>query len=271
MKITESINENSRGIDLKSTVEILKIINDEDKNVASAVEKALPEIEKAVELLVKTVKNNGRIFYIGAGTSGRLGIVDAAECPPTFGVSHEMFQGIIAGGRSSVFKAREFCEDKEQMGATDLARHSFNSKDAVVGLSCSGSTPYVLGALKKAKLTGAASVAVICNPEGTLSEYADVTIRVITGPEVLTGSTRMKAGTGEKMVLNMLSTATMIRTGRVSGNMMADMQISCKKLENRAAQMLIDNVGVSRQTAVNLIKKYNGNLRTAMENAKCRN
>ncbi|OGV50697.1 MAG: N-acetylmuramic acid 6-phosphate etherase [Lentisphaerae bacterium GWF2_44_16] len=271
MKITESINENSRDIDLKSTVEILKIINDEDKKVAFAVEKALPEIEKAVDMLVTIVKNNGRIFYIGAGTSGRLGIVDAAECPPTFGVSHKMFQGIIAGGRSSVFKAREFCEDKEQMGATDLARHSFNSKDALVGLSCSGSTPYVLGALKKAKSIGASSIVIMCNPEGTLSEYADVTIRVITGPEVLTGSTRMKAGTGEKMVLNMLSTATMIRTGRVSGNMMADMQISCKKLENRAVQMIVATTGVSPEKANELISKNNGNLRTAMEEAKCRN
>lgn len=271
MKITESANEKSSGIDQRPTSEILKIINDEDKKVARAVEKALPEIEQAVELLVKTVKNKGRIFYIGAGTSGRLGIVDAAECPPTFGVSCEMFQGIIAGGKSAVFKAREFCEDKERMGASDLARRNFKSKDAVVGLSCSGSTPYVLGALKKAKHMGAASIAVICNPEGALLEYADVAIKVVTGPEVITGSTRMKAGTAEKMVLNMLSSSTMIRTGRVSGNMMSNMQISCKKLEERAAQMIVKSVGISTEKAIELIRKNKNNLRKALEAAKCRN
>ncbi len=271
MKITETVNENSRDIDKKPVAEILKIINDEDKQVALAVEKALPEIAAAVELLVKNVENRGRIFYIGAGTSGRLGIVDAAECPPTFGVPHEMFQGIIAGGKNAVFRAREFCEDKEYMGASDLARRGFTANDAVVGLSCSGSTPYVLGALKKAKILGAAAIAVICNPDGTLAQAADVTIRVVTGPEVIAGSTRMKAGTAEKMVLNMLSTATMIRTGRVFGNAMADMQISCKKLEGRAVRIITNATGATPSRAAELISKNRGNLRKALEEAKCLN
>ena len=271
MKVTEAVNENSLDIDSKPVSEILKIINDEDKKVALAVEKALPEIEQAVELLVKTVENGGCIFYIGAGTSGRLGIVDAAECPPTFGVSDETFQGIIAGGKRAVFKAREFCEDKEHMGAVDLGKRGFSSKDSVVGLSCSGSTPYVLGALKKAKSIGATSIAVICNPEGILTEHADVAIRLVTGPEVITGSTRMKAGSAEKMAVNMLSTATMIRTGRVCGNMMADMQISCKKLEERAVQMIVKSTGVSQGKAIELISKNNGNLRKTLKDAKCQN
>jgi N-acetylmuramic acid 6-phosphate etherase len=269
--ITESVNRDSLDIDRKNTGEILEIINDNDKQVAFCVEKALPQIEQAVELLVKTVNNGGRIFYMGAGTSGRLGIVDAAECPPTFGVAPEMFQGIIAGGKSAVFSAREFCEDKEHMGAVDLARHGFSAKDALVGLSCSGRTPYVLGALKKANSLGAVSIAVICNPDGVLAGYADVAVKVVTGPEVIMGSTRMKAGTAEKMILNMLSTATMIRTGRVSGNMMADMQISCGKLKERAVHMLMIRAGISEEKAGVLIKKHNGNVRKAMEEAEILN
>jgi len=164
--ITETINKESMDIDRKSTGEMLKIINNNDKQVATAVEHALPEIEQAVEQLVQTVKNGGRIFYIGAGTSGRLGIVDAAECPPTFGVDAGMFQGIIAGGKGAVFQAREFCEDKEHIGSRDLMRRGFSKKDVVVGLSCSGRTPYVLGAIKKANSLGAKSIAVVCNPKG---------------------------------------------------------------------------------------------------------
>jgi N-acetylmuramic acid 6-phosphate etherase len=266
--ITETINKESLDIDRKNTGEILKIINNNDKQVALCVEKALPQIEDAVELLVKTVKQGGRVFYIGAGTSGRLGITDAAECPPTFGVAHEMFQGIIAGGKEAVFRAREFCEDKEYMGARDLLRRGFSTRDAVVGLSCSGRTPYVLGALKKAKSLGAAAIAVICNPEGILAEHADVAVKVVTGPEVIMGSTRMKAGTAEKMILNMLSTATMIRTGRVSGNMMADMQISCEKLKMRAVRMLEMSTGISAEVAAALIEKHEGNVRKAMNEAR---
>lgn len=266
--ITETLNKDSLDIDRKSTAEILKIINENDKKVAFSVEQAIPQIKQAVDLLVQTVNNGGRVFYIGAGTSGRLGIVDAAECPPTFGVDHEMFQGIIAGGRNAVFRAREFCEDKESMGKSDLARRGFCSHDAVVGLSCSGRTPYVLGALKKAKEIGAVTITVICNPEGILTQYADVAIKLVTGPEVIMGSTRMKAGTAEKMVLNMLSTATMIRTGRVVGNMMAGMQISCEKLKQRAIRMLSVSTGINEGDAVLLLKKHKGNVRKAMDEAR---
>ena len=266
--ITETINKDSLDIDRKDTGEILKIINDNDKQVALCVAKVMPQIEQAVELLVKTINNGGRIFYIGAGTSGRLGIVDAAECPPTFGVDPEMFQGIIAGGKGAVFRAREFCEDKEHMGAMDLARRGFSGQDALVGLSCSGRTPYVLGALRKANSLGAVSVVIICNPDGILVKHADVAIKVVTGPEVIMGSTRMKAGTAEKMILNMLSTATMIRTGRVSGNMMADMQISCEKLKERAIRMITMSTGISEGKAGFLIEKHNGNVRKAMEKAR---
>lgn len=268
MKVTESINPESIDIDLKSTAEIVRIINDNDKKVALAVEKALPEIAAAVDMLAKRIKNGGRVFYIGAGTSGRLGIVDAAECPPTYGVPAGMFQGIIAGGKSAVFKAREFCEDKENMGAADLMRHGFSGKDTVVGLSCSGRTPYVLGALKKARSLGAKAISIICNPEGVLCDHSDISIRLITGPEVITGSTRMKAGTAEKMVLNMLSTGAMIKCGHVCGNLMADMQISCEKLRLRAINMIAVSNKIAPEKAEEILRRNKNHVRNAMNEAR---
>lgn len=267
MRISEQINPDNAGIDKKKTGEILKIINDNDKQVASAVEKVLPEIEKAVDLIVARLKKGGRLFYIGAGTSGRLGVADAAECPPTFGVAHEKVTAIMCGGRGAVFKAREGKEDMTAMGGRDLLRNGLTRKDAVVGVSSSGRTPYVLGALKKAKEKGAAAIALICNPEGSVCEYADVAIKVVTGPEVIAGSTRMKAGTAQKMILNMISTTTMIRLGKVTGNMMTDMQISCGKLVERAKYMIMESSGVDENTAAKLLEKNNNNVKKAIDEA----
>ena len=257
---TESIAKENADLDSMSALEIVTLINQNDHTVAEAVQEVLPKIAEAVEILVHALDNGGRLFYIGAGTSGRLGIVDASECPPTFGTPHEMVQGIIAGGKSAMFRAREGCEDKEWMGARDLARRNVCNRDVVCGLSTSGRTPYVLGALRKARKVGARTIAVYCNPAGIVGPEADVAIVPVTGPEVVAGSTRMKAGTAEKMVLNMLTTATMVRMGKVSGNMMTNMQISCEKLRFRAVQIIMAKLEITESEAWRLLEESSDDL-----------
>jgi len=264
-RITEQLNPDSVDIDSKSIPEILRIINANDRQVADAVARALPSIAEAVAVIVRRLEGGGRLFYVGAGTSGRLGIVDAAECPPTFGVSPELVQGVIAGGNRAVFRAREGCEDNERMGGRDLLRRGLCERDVVVGLSSSGRTPYVRGALRKARELGVSTIALICNESGSVCDYADVAISVVPGPEVITGSTRMKAGTAQKMVLNMLSTATMIRLGRVTGNMMTDMKVSCSKLRERARRMVMRMARVDADTADRALEEAQGDVRAAIE------
>ena len=265
---TEAVDPRFADLDRKSSLEIVALINEEDRTVADAVAKVLPEIAAAVDLLVEAFAQGGRLFYVGAGTSGRLGIVDASECPPTYGTSPEMVQGIIAGGKGTVFQAREGCEDREDAGARDLARRGVGPKDVVCGLSCSGRTPYVAGALRKARSVGARTLAVYCNREGTLGQLADVAIVPVTGPEVVAGSTRMKAGTAEKMVLNMLTTAAMVRSGRVAGNMMTHMNVSCEKLRYRATGILMRRLGISAEEAAGRLEAAGNNLGAALATAK---
>lgn len=264
MMITESINPDSVNIDQKNSLEIVQIINRNDQQVASAVEKVLPEIARAVDLIVEAFQKGGRLFYIGAGTSGRLGIVDAAECPPTYGVDPELVQGLIAGGNEAVFRAKEFAEDDPVQGWLDLQARGFTAKDVLVGLATSGRTPYTCGALKEARKIGAVTIAVFCNPDGVIREHAQISIVPVVGPEVVTGSTRMKAGTAQKMVLNMLSTASMIRSGRVIGNLLADMKISCGKLQQRAVALLMRLADVSAEQAQQALEESGGVIRSAL-------
>lgn len=258
---TESVDPALADLDKLSALEIVREMNDRDRGVAEAVARVLPAIARAVEMIVEAMGNGGRLIYIGAGTSGRLGIIDAAECPPTFGVSPEWVQGIIAGGKSAVFRAREGCEDRADMGARDLARRDLATRDVVCGLTTSGRTPYVLGGLRYARRVGARTIAVFCNPEGPVAEFADVAIVPVTGSEILAGSTRLKAGTAEKMVINMLSTASMIKLGRVSGNQMTHMHISCEKLRYRALQMIMGRLGVDEARARTLLAEAGDDLR----------
>lgn len=266
--ITESQNLSSRGIDRMSVPDILRLMNENDKMVALAVEKTLPEIAKAVELAVKALKHGGRMFYVGAGTSGRLGVADAAECPPTYGVDPETVQAMIAGGRTAVFKSKEGAEDNEKMGGRDLTRRKISAKDLVVGLSASARTPYVCGALRKAKSVGASTVAIVNNSEGSVAKLADVVICPIVGPEVIMGSTRLKAGSACKMVLNMISTTTMIRLGRVRGNLMVNMQLSCGKLRERACRMLAIESGIDENTASDILSRHNYDFQKALASLK---
>lgn len=266
--VTEQVNPASADIDKKSSLQIVQVINDTDKTIADAVERVLPEVAAAVDLIVAALRGGGRLFYIGAGTSGRLGIIDAAECPPTFGVSPDTVQGIIAGGPDTVFRAREGCEDDADAGGHDLAQRGLSAKDVVVGISTSGRTPYVCGALIYARQIGTRTIGLLCNPDGAMVRHADVAIRVVVGPEVITGSTRMKAGTAEKMVLNMLSTASMIRMGRVTGNQMTDMQITCGKLRERAARVVMTLANVDEPVAQMALEKADGNVKTAVEIAR---
>lgn len=244
--ITESINNRTNNIDEKSPSEVLKIINEEDKKVAYAVEKELPNIEKALEKIIKSFKKGGRLFYIGAGTSGRLGMLDAAECPPTFGTPYNQVIGIIAGGRDALICAIEGAEDSLELGETDLKEKELTPDDVVVGIAASGRTPYVIGALKYAKKVGATTVSLSCNEKPLIGEYADVSITPIVGPEIITGSTRMKAGTAQKMVLNMLSTASMIGIGKVYGNLMVDVKPTNEKLIQRAKRIVMMATGADK-------------------------
>lgn len=262
---TEQRNPKSMDIDAKSTAEILKIINDEDKTVPFAVEKEIPYIEKAVEVIIKALKNGGRLLYFGAGTSGRLGVVDASECPPTFGTPFGLIEGFIAGGREAMFKAQEGAEDYEENGAKDVLAAKVNSKDVVCGIAASKRTPYVIGAIKKAKELGAATLFVTSNPRENFNlTEVDIAICPYVGPEVLMGSTRMKSGTAQKLVLNMLTTTAMIRMGKVYENMMIDLQMTNKKLVERSKRIVMTITGISYDEAADYLQKAHGHVKTAL-------
>lgn len=262
-RITES-ESRFQHLDQMSTQEILKGMNDEDKTVPFAVEKEIPMIEKFVDLAVIRMQTGGRLFYIGAGTSGRLGIVDASECPPTFGIEHGIVNGIIAGGDSAIRKAVEFAEDDTTQGWKDLSAFKLTSNDILVGIAASGGTPYVLGAIEEAKKMGMLTAGISCNPGSKLSQITNIAITPVVGPEFVTGSTRLKSGTAQKLVLNMISTAIMIKLGRVKGNRMVDMQLSNNKLVKRGTEMVIQATGLNEEEANNLLLKH-GSVRSAVD------
>lgn len=250
-----------------SVSELLSNINNEDKTVALAVEKSLPQIEALTEQIVNKLQNGGRLFYLGAGTSGRLGVVDASECPPTFGVPHELVVGIIAGGDIAIRKAVEFAEDSKNQGWLDLQEHNITDKDVVVGIAASGTTPYVISALEKCNENNIITGCISCNKNSPLGHVSKFPIEVIVGPEFVTGSSRMKAGTAQKLVLNMLSTATMIQLGKIKGNKMVDMQLSNNKLVERGQKMLAKELNIDLTEASELLIQF-GNVRNAIKNYK---
>lgn len=255
--VTEKRNLNTKDIDKVSTLEMVKKINDEDKLVAYAVEKELPQIANAIDKIAEAINNDGRLIYCGAGTSGRLGILDASECPPTYGVSPELVQGIIAGGMEAIFKAKEGGEDSKELCVEDLRNMNFTKGDVLVGIAASGRTPYVIGGLEYANSIGAVTVGVTCNPQSDIAAVAKIAISPVVGPEVITGSTRMKAGTAQKMVLNMLSTGAMVKTGKVYGNLMVDVKATNEKLVERAKHIVIEATEVSREKAEAVLEETN--------------
>lgn len=265
-KTTEA-ESNHHNLENKSVEELLAGINNEDKTVPFAVEKVIPNITILVEEIVKKLKNGGRLFYMGAGTSGRLGIVDASECPPTFGVEHGLVVGLIAGGDAAIRKAVEFAEDDATQGWKDLQDHKINKNDVVIGIAASGSTPYVIGALEKCNENGISTGCITCNKGSKLSEVSKFPIEVVVGPEFVTGSTRMKSGTAQKLVLNMISTAVMIKLGKVKGNKMVDMQLSNDKLVDRGTQMIMNELHIDYQTANKMLLEF-GSVRKAVDSYK---
>lgn len=269
MTFTKTTEQSSKYEHLEKmpVADLLRNINNEDKTVPLAVEKALPQIEKLVEKIVEKMKEGGRLFYIGAGTSGRLGIVDASECPPTFGVPFDLVIGIIAGGDTAIRKAVEFAEDDREQAWKDLQEWDINEKDVVIGIAASGTTPYVIGGLQKCIEKNITTGSISCNAESPLSKTSYFPIDVVVGPEFVTGSSRMKAGTAQKLVLNMISTSTMIQLGRVKGNKMVDMQLSNHKLVGRAVRMIMEELSVSETEAKSLLEKYK-NVRNSIENYK---
>ncbi len=261
---TERRNPRSRGIDRKSTLEILRVLNGEDARVAVAVRRELPDITRAVDAIVTALRSGGRLIYVGAGTSGRQAVLDAAECPPTFGTSPSMVQAIIAGGARALRIASEDAEDLAVTGAQELRRVSVSRRDVVVGISASGTTPFVLGALKFARRNGARTIAITANPGSAVSRAADIAIEPDTGPEAISGSTRLKAGTAQKMVLNMLSTASMVRLGRVYDNSMVHLALTNGKLRRRGMQMLRAITGASASAAEHALRQTAHNLPAAI-------
>ncbi|SKC36857.1 N-acetylmuramic acid 6-phosphate etherase [Maledivibacter halophilus] len=262
--VTESINENTKNIDQLDTINIVKAINNEDKKVALAVEKELPNISKAVDIISNKLREGGRLIYIGAGTSGRLGILDASECPPTFGVDPNMVIGLIAGGDKAIRSAVEGAEDSKEKAIDQLKNIKFNSKDILVGIAASGRTPFVIGGLEYAKEINTVSIGITCNPNSEISKIADVSISPVVGPEVISGSTRMKAGTAQKMVLNMLTTASMIKLGKVYKNLMVDLQAKNLKLIERCKKIVIQATDVNKDTATNYLEKTDYNVKLAI-------
>lgn len=261
---TESRNQNTLDIDRVSTIEMVKKINDEDKKVAEAVEQELPHIAKAIDEIVLRIKKGGRLIYIGAGTSGRLGILDASECPPTYGVSEELVQGIIAGGQEAIFRAKEGAEDSKELAVEDLKSKGLNENDTVVGLAASGRTPYVIGGLEYANEIGALTVSITCNANSSVAKEANIAISPVVGAEVVTGSTRLKSGTAQKLVLNMLSTGTMIKLGKVYGNLMVDVQSTNEKLVERAKKIVSEATGVNIEEADKYLKETNSDVKLAI-------
>ncbi|MTI40464.1 N-acetylmuramic acid 6-phosphate etherase [Fulvivirga lutimaris] len=263
MKTTETPS-NYDGLEGMSVRDLLVNINNEDSTVPKAVMRAMPQIEALVPEIVKQLKKGGRLFYIGAGTSGRLGVLDASEIPPTFGMAHGVVIGLIAGGDSAIRKAVEFAEDDTEQAWKDMLEHQINHKDVVIGLAASGSTPYVIGGVNKAKEQGLITGCITCNRDSDLAKAVTFPIEVVVGPEFVTGSTRMKSGTAQKLVLNMISTASMIQLGRVKGNKMVDMQLSNNKLVDRGARMLMEELCIGREEAEELLKKH-GSVRQVIE------
>jgi N-acetylmuramic acid 6-phosphate etherase len=263
IRVTEQ-DSNYYNIDQMSVAEILENINKEDKTVPLAVERALPQIEKLSQAVAERMQNGGRLFYIGAGTSGRLGVVDASECPPTFGVPFDFVVGIIAGGDKAIRKAVENAEDDSEQAWLDLKLYDINEKDCLIGLAASGTTPYVIGGLNTARKHGILTGCIVCNEGGPIAAESDFPVEVVVGPEFLTGSTRMKSGTAQKLVLNMLSTTVMIRLGKVKGNKMVDMQLTNHKLVDRGTQMVMDELNIDHDLAADLLIKH-GSVRKAVE------
>ncbi|GFN34600.1 N-acetylmuramic acid 6-phosphate etherase [Tepidimicrobium xylanilyticum] len=261
---TEQINERTQDLDILPIREALEIMNEEDQKVAIAVKKEIPQIEKAVKAVIETFNNSGRLIYVGAGTSGRLGVLDAVECPPTFGTPPEMVQGLIAGGEEAFVKAIEGAEDSMELGADDLKNIGLNSKDIVVGIAASGRTPYVKGALNYAKEIGCKTVAIACNKNSEIGAIADIAIEVVVGPEVLAGSTRLKAGTAQKLVLNMISTISMVGLGKAYKNLMVDVQLNNIKLQSRAENIVVVATGVDRKIARETLEKAGGSVKLAI-------
>ncbi len=264
MRTTES-SSNYNNLESMPLTELLFNMNREDKKVPDAVEKAIPQIEALIEQIVKNMEQGGRLFYIGAGTSGRLGILDASECPPTYGVPHGLVVGLIAGGDTAIRKAVEFAEDDLEQAWKDLEEYDINEKDSLIGIAASGSTPYVIGGLKTAREKGILTGCIVCNKDSNVAKEAEYPVEVVVGPEFVTGSTRMKSGTAQKLVLNMISTSVMIQLGKVKGNKMVDMQLSNTKLVDRATRMVMEELGIEKNEAETLIQKY-GNVRNAIDN-----
>lgn len=262
-KITESDSKYTQ-LENMSVKELLTNINKEDKTVPLAIGKIIPKVEKLVNVIVKKIRSGGRLFYIGAGTSGRLGIVDASECPPTYGVPQGIVIGLIAGGDKAIRKAVEFAEDDTEQGWKDLQQYKINTKDVVIGIAASGTTPYVMGALKKCNSKGIATACITCNPGSPVSQEANYPLVAIVGPEFVTGSTRMKAGTAQKLLLNMISTSVMIKLGHVRGNKMVDMQLSNNKLVDRGNKMIMRELNMSYSKAKALLRQY-GSVRKAVD------
>ncbi len=261
---TEQQNQNTLDIDCKSTLEIVDIINKEDLNAIKAVHEEHYNVTKAVDLIVSSFKKGGRLFYVGAGTSGRLGVLDASECPPTFGTAPELVRGIIAGGDDALKRSIEGAEDKHEDGELAITDNGITPLDTVIGIATSGTTPFVHGALIQANSIGATTIFLCCNPDINPTDEVDVIIRPITGPEVITGSTRMKAGTATKLILNTLTTASMIKMGKVYENLMVDLQVKNKKLKDRAERIIMTVTQLDRDEADKLLKKAQGNVKSAI-------
>jgi N-acetylmuramic acid 6-phosphate etherase len=268
-RLTEQRNPRSTRIDQLTTIEIVDLINAEDRMVAQAVSEEREQIAKCIDLVVDTFKRGGRLFYVGAGTSGRLGVLDAAEMPPTYGTDPELVQGIIAGGYAALVRAQEGAEDVPNAGGRDLEERGIDNQDFVLGIATSGTTPYVHGALRRARELGARTGFLLCTyPSEELQRTHDVVIAPLVGPEAITGSTRMKAGTATKLVLNTITTAAMVRMGKVYGNLMVDLQVTCEKLRDRGQRILMETVGVDRNGAADLLDRAHGHVKTAIVMAK---
>ena len=261
---TEERNPRSTHIDELPTLDMLTVINEEDQQVPLAVAKILPQIAVAVDTIAERLSRGGRLFYMGAGTSGRLGILDAVECPPTYGTEPQLVQGLIAGGKNAIFRAKEGAEDSAELGREDLQKHGFTDRDVLVGIAASGRTPYVLGGIAFARELGAPTIALSCSETSEIAAAADIALTPITGPEVITGSTRMKAGTAQKLVLNMLSTGAMIRLGKVYGNLMVDVKTSNQKLEERARRIVMEATGCTREEADAALGEADGRAKPAI-------
>src|ERR1041385_3805176 len=267
LKITEQASE-YHHLEKMSVLEILKHINDEDQTVPFAVAEAVPQIELLVQAITDKMLMGGRLFYIGAGTSGRLAVVDASECPPTYGVPYGLVIAVIAGGEKAITTAVEFAEDDKEQGWLDLQAHHVSEKDAVVGIAASGTTPYVIGALEECRTRDILTGSIACNPNSPISAFADYPIEVVVGPEFVTGSTRMKSGTAQKLVLNMISTAVMIQLGRVEDNKMVNMQLTNEKLVDRGTKMVMERTGMKDYNRAKEILLQFGSVKKAVENLK---